>query len=72
MVGVSDSALSLLKRGQEFKPYSRMELPLWPALYLLRADPIQAGISLGCGTDLKVPPTVGAPLITTSWFKKKK
>lgn len=60
MVGVSGSALSLLKRGQGFKSRSRMESPLWPALYPLQADPVQAGISLSCGMGLKVPPIVGA------------
>ena len=59
LVGVSDSTLSLFKRGQGFKPRSRMESPLWPALYPLRADLVRAGISLGCGTSLKVPLTVG-------------
>ena len=61
---MSGSTLSLLKRGQGFKPRSRMESPLWPALYPLRADPVPAEISLDCGisldygTDLNVPPTV--------------
>ena len=36
-----------------------MKSPLWPALYPLRADLVRAGISLGCGTSLKVPLTVG-------------
>ncbi|KAK9197587.1 hypothetical protein WN944_012770 [Citrus x changshan-huyou] len=43
-----------------FKPRSCMESPLWPVLYSLWADPVRTGISLGCGTGLKVPPTVGA------------
>lgn len=37
-----------------------MESPLWLALYLLRADPMRAEISLGYGTSLKVPLTVRA------------
>ena len=37
-----------------------MESPLWPALYPLWADSVRAGISLGCGMGLKVPPKVGA------------
>ena len=57
---MSGSALLLLKKGQEFKHRSRIESPLWPALYPLRADPVRVGISLGCGTGLKVSPTVGA------------
>ena len=60
MVGVSGSTLSFLKRSQGFKLCSRMESSPWPALYPLRADPVRAVISLGRGTDLKVPPTVGA------------
>ena len=56
MVGVSGSALSLLKRGQGFKPRSLMESPLWSALYPLRADLLRAEISLNCGTDLKCLP----------------
>ena len=32
---------------------------LWPALYLLRVDPVRADINLDCGTGLKVSPTVG-------------
>ena len=60
LVGVRGWAFSLLKRGQGFKPRSRMKSSLWPALYLLRADPVRAEISLSCGTGLKIPPTVGA------------
>ncbi|ESR65395.1 hypothetical protein CICLE_v10010098mg [Citrus x clementina] len=56
----SGSTLSFLKKGQGFKPRSRIESPLWPALYPLRAYPVRAGISLGCGTGFKVPLTVGA------------
>ncbi|KAH9647878.1 ANK REP REGION domain-containing protein [Citrus sinensis] len=62
LVGVSGPALSLLKRSQGFKPHSRMESPLWPALYLLRANPVRVMISLDCGTGLKVPSTVGVHL----------
>ena len=62
LVGVSDPALSLLKRSQGFKLRSCMESPLWPALYLLRANPVRVMISLYCGTGLKVFPTVGAHL----------
>lgn len=56
---MSGSALSFLKRGQVFKPRSRMELLFWLVLYPLRADPVRAEINLGCGTDLKVHPPLG-------------
>ena len=59
-----------------------MESLLWPALYPLRANPVLAGISLGCGIGLKVPPTVGAhsgpprgldkKIIIINWREKKK
>ena len=46
-------------RAIYIKSRSRMKLPLWPAFYSLRADPVRAEISLSCGTGLKVPPIVG-------------
>lgn len=54
LAGVSDSALSLFKKCQEFKPRSRMNLPLWPSLYLLQAYSVRTRINLDYGTDLKV------------------
>ena len=71
---MSGSTLSLLKRGQEFKPRSRMKSPLWLALYPLWADPMRARISLGCGTGLKIPPIIGVhsgPLRGSDKKKKK-
>ena len=58
LIGVSGLTLSLLKKGQGFKPRSRMKSSLWPALYPLWVDSVRTRISLGCGMDLKVPPTV--------------
>ena len=72
LVSVSSLAFSLLKRGQGFKPCSRMESPLWPALYPLRTDPMQAGISLGCDTGLRVSITIRAHLESPRSSDKKK
>ncbi|KAH9653931.1 putative small nuclear ribonucleoprotein F [Citrus sinensis] len=40
-----------------------MESPLWPVLYPLWADPVRAGISLGCGTGLKTIPVNPKPFL---------
>ena len=56
---MSGSALLFLKRGQGFKPYSRMKLQLWPTLYPLRVDPVRVEINLSCGMNLKISPIVG-------------
>lgn len=40
------------------RTHQMLRSPLWPVLYHLCADLVQAKISLGCGADLKVPPTV--------------
>ena len=54
LVGVSDLTLPLLKRGQGFKPRSRMKSSLCPAFYPLQTDSVQVEISLSCGTGLKI------------------
>lgn len=40
------------------RTHQMLQSPLWPVFYHLCADLVRAEISLGCGADLKVSPTV--------------